>query len=40
MIGTNETSFAYNLLLTNMQVSSLHKAFANNALVNAKLPKM
>ena len=37
MTGTNETDFAYNLLLTNMQVSSLCKAFANNALVNAKL---
>lgn len=36
-IGTNETDFAYNLLLTNMQVSSLRKAFAKNALVNAKL---
>ena len=29
MIGDNETNFPHKLLLTNRQVSNLHKAFAN-----------
>ena len=31
MIGDNETNFPRKLLLTNRQVSNLHKAFANNS---------
>ena len=30
MIGDNETNFRHKLLLTNSQVSNLHKAFANH----------
>ena len=40
MIGTNETSFPYNLLLTYRQVSSLRKFFANQSSVNIKLSKI
>ena len=40
MIGTNETSFPYNLLLTYRQVSSPRKFFANQSLVNTKLSKI
>ena len=40
MIGTNETSFPYNLLLTYRQVSSLRKFFANKSSVNIKLSKI
>ena len=39
MIGDNETSFAHKLLLTNRQVSNLHKAFANNSSADIKLSK-
>ena len=31
MIGDNETSFPHKLLLTDRQVVSLHKSFANNS---------
>ena len=37
MIGDNETSFLYDLLLTNRQISNLRKAFANNSSTNIKL---
>ena len=40
MIGTNETSFPYNLLLTYRQVSSLRKFFANQSSVKIKLSKI
>ena len=30
MIGNNETNFPHELLLTNRQISSLRKSFANN----------
>ena len=40
MIGTNETSFPYNLLLTYRQVSSPRKFFANQSSVNTKLSKI
>ena len=30
MIGDNETNFLHKLLLTNRQVSNLHKAFVNH----------
>ena len=40
MIGTNETSFPYNLLLTYRQVSSPRKFFANQSFVNTKLSKI
>ena len=40
MIGTNETSFPYNLLLTYRQVSSLRKFFANKSSVKIKLSKI
>ena len=39
MIGDNETNFPHKLLLTNMQVSNLHKAFANHLLADIKLSK-
>ena len=39
MIGDNEANFPHQLLLTNTQVSNLHKAFANNSSVNIKLSK-
>ena len=39
MIGDNETSFPYELLLTNRQVSNLHKSFANNSSADVKLSK-
>ena len=31
MIGNNETNFAHELLLTDRQISSLPKSFANNS---------
>ena len=37
--SNDENNFLYNLLLTNTQVSKLHKAFANNSLTNIKLSK-
>ena len=39
MIGDNETNFSHKLLLTNRQVSSLCKAFANHLSANIKLSK-
>ena len=39
MIGNNKTNIPYKLLLTDRQVSILHKAFANNSLINVKLSK-
>ena len=39
MIGNNKTNFSHNLLLTDRQVSSICKAFANNLSVNVKLSK-
>ena len=39
MIDSNKTNFPHNLLLTDRQVSSICKAFANNLSVNVKLSK-
>ena len=39
MIGDNETNFHHKLLLTNRQVASLRKTFANFLSVNIKLSK-
>ena len=39
MIGDIETNFPHKLLLTNRQVSNLHKAFTNNSSTNIKLSK-
>ena len=39
MIGNNETNFPHELLLTDRQISSLRKSFANNSSINIKLPK-
>ena len=39
MIGNNKTNFPHNLLLTDRQVSSICKAFANNLSVNVELSK-
>ena len=39
MIDDNETNFPHKLLLTNRQVSSLRKAFANNLSADIKLSK-
>ena len=39
MIGDNETNFSLKLLLTNRQVSNLHKAFANHLSADIKLSK-
>ena len=39
MIGDNETNFPHKLLLTNRQVSSLCKAFANDLSADIKLSK-
>ena len=39
MIGDNETKFPHKLLLTNRQVTNLHKAFANYLSVDIKLSK-
>ena len=35
----SDTNFPHKLLLTNTQLSNLHKAFPNNSLVNMKLSK-
>ena len=40
MIGDDETNFSYKLLLTNRQVASLRKAFANNLSTDIKLSKI
>ena len=37
MISINENNFPHNLLLTDRQVKSLHKAFANNSSKDTKL---
>ena len=39
MIGDYETSFPHELLLTNRQVASVRKAFANNSSTDIKLSK-
>ena len=39
MIGNNETNFPHELLLTDRQVSSLHKSFTNNSSADIKLSK-
>ena len=39
MIGDNETNFSHKLLLTERQVSSLRKSFANNSSADIKLSK-
>ena len=39
MIGDDETNFPHKLLLTNRQVSSLCKAFANHSSADMKLSK-
>ena len=39
MIGKNETNFPHKLLLTDRQVSSLFKSFANNSSADIKLSK-
>ena len=39
MVGTNKTNFPHNLLLTDKQVSSLCKTFANDLSVNKKYQK-
>ena len=39
VIGENETNFPQKLLLTNRQVSNLHKAFANHLSADIKLSK-
>ena len=39
MIGNNERSFPQKLLLTNIQVSNLRKAFANHSSTDIKLSK-
>ena len=39
IIGDNETIFSHRLLLTNGQVSNLHKAFANHSSADIKLSK-
>ena len=39
MIGNNETNFPHELLLTDWQISSLHKSFANKPSIVIKLSK-
>ena len=39
MIGNNETNFPHELLLTDRQVSSLCKSFANNSSADIRLSK-
>ena len=39
MISDNETNFPHQLLLTNRQVTNIHKAFANNSPIDIKLSK-
>ena len=39
MIGNNETNCPHELLLTNRQVSSLRKSFANNSWTDIKLSR-
>ena len=35
----NDTNFPHKSILTNRQISNLHKAFANNSSANIKLSK-
>ena len=37
--SNDETNFPHNLLLTDIQVSSIRKAFANGSSANIKFPK-
>ena len=39
IIGDNKTNFPHELLLTNRQVSNLHKAFVNNSSADINLSK-
>ena len=39
VIGDDETNFPHKLLLTNRQVSNIHKAFANYLSADIKLSK-
>ena len=39
MIANNETNFPHELLLSDRQISSLRKSFANNSSINIKLSK-
>ena len=39
MIGNNETNFCHELLLTDRQISSLRKSFANNSSIDIMLSK-
>ena len=39
MIGDNKTNFPHKLLLTNIQVSNFHKAFASHLSADIKLSK-
>ena len=39
MIGNNEINFPHELILTDRQVSSLRKSFANHSLIDIKLSK-
>ena len=39
MIGNNETNFPLELLLTDRQISSLRRSFANNSSIDIKLSK-
>ena len=39
MIGSNETNFPHELLLTDRQVLSLRKSFTNNSSADIKLSK-
>ena len=39
MVGDDETNFLHKLLLTNRQVSNLHKAFADKSSIDIKLSK-
>ena len=39
MIGNNETNFSHTLLLTNIQVANLRKAFGNHLSTDIKSPK-
>ena len=39
MIGTDETNFSHNLLLTNRQVAGLHEPFPNSSSKDIKLSR-
>ena len=39
MIGRNETNFSHEYLLTDRQISSFRKSFANNSSININLSK-